>query len=117
MASLHTLYIKKEKLQTIIKTMEAKGLTGIEITIQVKDETNQYSQNVTSYVSQSKEDREAKKDKFYIGNGNTFWTDGKIQAFKKELKDKTDKQNFPEPKKPNVVLLFLESMKDDDLPF
>jgi hypothetical protein len=121
MASLNTIYLKKEKIQNILKVLEIKGLNGIELTIQVKDEVNQYSQNVTAYVSQSKEDREAKKEKFYIGNGNTVWTDGKIQAFKKELKDSQDKTNFPEPKKhePIFSTSIIEDLDSDldDLPF
>ena len=29
---------------------------------------------------------EAKQKKYYVGNGNTFWTDGNIQAFQKQKK-------------------------------
>jgi hypothetical protein len=39
--------------------------------------SNEWGQNVNSYVSQSKEDREAKKPKFYTGSGKVFWSDGK----------------------------------------
>jgi hypothetical protein len=41
-------------------------------------------QNVSAYDSQTKEEREAKKPKAYIGNGNVVWTDGNIKAVKKE---------------------------------
>jgi uncharacterized protein YacL (UPF0231 family) len=53
-------------------------------TIAVNDEANQYGQNVSAYDSQTKEEREAKKSKLYIGNGNVVWTDGNIVAVKKE---------------------------------
>ena len=95
MASLNSIYLKKEKLQTLLNAMEKKGLTGIELTVNVTDESNQYGQNVSMFVAQTKEERDAKKERFYLGNGNTFWTDGKIQAFKKEAIKKTDDLGLP----------------------
>lgn len=47
-------------------------------TISINDETNKFGQNVTMYREQTKDEREAKKAKEYIGNGKVFWTDGKI---------------------------------------
>jgi hypothetical protein len=85
MGSLSSVYIKKENLETLLKGVNAKGLNGIEFTISINDESKVFSgpkgdtfQNVSAYVSQTKEDREAGKDKFYVGNGKCFWTDGKI---------------------------------------
>ena len=64
-----------------------KGKDGYKnYTISISDETNQYGQNVTMYEQQSKEDRENKVKKKYIGNGNVIWNDGKItNAEKKEV--------------------------------
>lgn len=85
MSSLSSLYIKKEVLETLLKVVNQKGEKGVDITISINEESNQYSQNISSYVSQTKEQREAKKEKFYVGNGKVFWTDGKITlATKKE---------------------------------
>lgn len=83
MASLSEIYIKKDVLETILKTINAKNEKGISITISQNDETNQYGQNVTGFVSQTQEQREQKKDKFYVGNGKTYWTDGKITIAEK----------------------------------
>ena len=83
MASLSEIYIKKDVLETILKTINAKNEKGISITISQNDETNKYGQNVTVFVSQKKEQREQKKDKFFVGNGKTFWTDGKITIAEK----------------------------------
>ena len=47
-------------------------------TIAVNDETNKFGQNVSMYEEQTKEQRDAKAPKKYIGNGKVFWTDGKI---------------------------------------
>ena len=84
MASLSTLYIKKETLQTLINVLDKKNQAGIELTISISDELNQHEQNLASFVSQSKEDREAKKPRFYVGNGKVFWTDGIIKVMKPE---------------------------------
>lgn len=54
-------------------------------TVSVSDETNDYGQNVVMYVSQTKEQREAKEKKQYVANGSVVWTDGKITtAVRKE---------------------------------
>ncbi len=84
MSSLNSFYIKTEVLKTLFETLEKKGEKGINLTISINDESNQYDQNISGFVSQSKEEREEKKQRFYVGNGKTFWTDGKISVVKKE---------------------------------
>jgi hypothetical protein len=84
MSSLSEIYLKKETLETLLKTITAKGENGVSITISTSDETNNYGQNVSSFVSQTKEQREAKAGKYYVGNGKVFWTDGKITVAKKK---------------------------------
>lgn len=81
MSALGDIYIKKETLQTILSVLEKGGGNqgkGISITLSINDDSNQYGQNISAYVSQSKEDRDAGKDKFYVGNGRIFWENGKI---------------------------------------
>lgn len=103
MASLSSLYIKKEVLETLLKVVNQKREKGLDITISTNEESNQYGQNISAYVSQTKEQREAKKDKFYVGNGKVFWTDGKITlAVKKEevheakpITEENDLDNLP----------------------
>lgn len=99
MASLSEIYIKKDVLETILKTINAKNEKGISITISQKDETNNYGQNITGFVSQTKEQREQKKDKFFVGNGKTFWTDGKITIAEKRenATNGTDSKNDDYP--------------------
>ena len=80
MGSLSTIYIKRETLKNLLDVVSKKDEKGIEITISTNDDSNQFGQNVSSYVSQTKEQREAKKDKFYVGNGKVFWTDGKVSV-------------------------------------
>lgn len=78
MSSLSEIYIKKETLQTLLDVVAKKGEKGVSITISTSDESNQWGQNVSAYVSQTKEQREEKKPRFYTGNGKVFWNDGKI---------------------------------------
>lgn len=92
MSSLSSLYIKTETLKTILQVLEKKGDKGIELTLSLGDETNQYGQNLSSWVSQLKEDRDADKPRFYVGNGKCFWTDGKItKAVKPEAQPEQPK--------------------------
>jgi hypothetical protein len=104
MSSLSEIYIKKETLETLLKTVNAKGEKGVSLTISIGDETNQYGQNLSGFVSQTKEQREAKKDKFYVGNGRVLWHDGKI--FKPEFQKK--EQSSQEP---------IQNNAPDELPF
>jgi hypothetical protein len=107
MSALTDLYIKKDVLKTLLDTLEKKGDNGISITISISDEPNQYNQNVSSFVSQTKEQREAKANKFYIGNGRVVWTDGKIV--------KVDYQ--PKPEQTGTAQADVSNTGEGDLPF
>lgn len=99
MAALLDIYLKAEVLETLHKTAQLKEAKGIAITVSVNDEVNQYNQNVSAYVSQSKEEREEKKKRYYVGNGNVFWASdsGVVVAPKtpsQQLQDETDDLPF-----------------------
>ena len=59
------------------KFVKGKKGTYYNFTLSVNDDTNAYGQNVSAFDSQSKEQREAKEPKKYIGNGQVVWTDSK----------------------------------------
>lgn len=59
------------------KFVQGKKGTYYNFTLSVNDDTNAYGQNVSAFDSQSKEQREAKEPKKYIGNGQVVWTDSK----------------------------------------
>ncbi len=50
----------------------------INVIVALGNETNQYGQNASVYISQTKEEREAKSNRTYIGNGKVVWNDGSI---------------------------------------
>lgn len=66
-----------------------------EYTVSIDDQTNQFGQNVTMYEAQTKEQRDAKEKRNYIGNGKVFWTDGNISvADKVEREGKSSQGKF-----------------------
>jgi hypothetical protein len=106
MSSLNSLYLKLSTLKEMVDVLERKQENGIELTISINDTTNNYNQNVSAFVAQTKEQREAKANKFYVGNGRTVWTDGKIIAFEY-------KKDTAETKKAETD----NNGNDPDLPF
>ena len=106
MASLSEIYVKKSTLETMLKALNAKQgkeSEGVKITISLSDQPSKFGQNVSAYVSQTKEQREADTPKFYVGNGKTFWSKGETPVPKRE-----EQQQAPQP---------VSSENDDDLPF
>lgn len=96
MSALISLSIDVTKI-TKSKIKDGKYL---EVTISVDDQTNQWGKNASIYESQTKEERESKASKAYIGGGKVVWTNGTISVAEKASN---------EPKKANPPV--------DELPF
>ena len=62
------------------------GAVYVNLTMSVNDETR-YGNNVGVYVSQTQEEREAKKQKTYLGNGKVVWNNGTIVNAEKEVQE------------------------------
>ena len=63
------------------------GAVYVNLTMSVNDETR-FGNNASIMVSQTQEEREAKKPRTYIGNGQVVWTDGNIvKAEREETKE------------------------------
>ena len=87
MASLSEIYVKKSTLETILRALNAKQGKegeGAKLTISLSDQTNNFGQNVSAYVAQTKEQRDAKTPLFYVGNGKTFWSKGETPVPQRE---------------------------------
>ena len=67
-ASIDVSKISKDKLIS-----GAKG-KYLNITISINDEVDQYGNQVGIYESQSKDERDAKDKKNYLGNGKIAWS-------------------------------------------
>jgi len=59
------------------------GAVYCNISISINDDTR-YGNNMSLSVAQTKEEREAKKPKTYLGNGKVVWTDGSIVLAERE---------------------------------
>lgn len=84
MSSIINLSIRVDKLPKEKFVKGKDGAVYFNCTLSINDEANQWGQNVSLTDSQTKEERESKKAKVYLGNGNVVWTDGKIKVVKKE---------------------------------
>lgn len=81
------------------------GKVYYNFTLSVNDETNDYGQNVSAFDAQTKEEREAKKLKSYLGNGKVIWCDGSIVTAARQ-----DQESKPASAK-------VEVEAESDLPF
>ena len=98
-ANLNLAAIPKDKIY--------KGKKGsyLPITITINDELGNYGDNGPIIVEQSKEEREAKVDKVYLGNVKVVWTNG------------TNVETAPREGAPAAPAAAAPAAVDDDLPF
>jgi len=47
-------------------------------TVSINDEKDKYGRNVSVFLPQTEQERQAKTNKEFLGSGRVFWTDGKI---------------------------------------
>ena len=90
------------------KIIEGKKGKYLPITITVNDEVDQFGNQGPVIVSQSKDERDAKMEKTYLGNVQVVWTNGEFPS------------PPPREEKSNVELLqgIASAVdKEDDLPF
>jgi hypothetical protein len=84
MSALINVSLRVDKLPKEKFVQGKDGAVYYNFTVAVNDESNQWGQNVSLTDSQTKEEREAKKPKSYLGNGNVIWTNGTIQLAEKK---------------------------------
>ena len=85
MSALINVSLRVDKLPKEKFVQGKDGKVYYNFTIGVNDESNQWGQNVSATDSQTKEERDAKKPKSYLGNGNVVWTDGNIKLADKKV--------------------------------
>lgn len=88
MATLINLSIDASKI-TKSKMKDGKY---VNVTISVNDEANEWGKNVSIYEEQTKEERESKAKRNYIGSGKVVWTDGKSAMVPQKQEDQAPKQ-------------------------
>jgi len=62
------------------KIIEGKKGKYLPITITVNDEVDQFGNQGPVIVSQTKEERDAKTEKTYLGNAQVVWTNGQFPS-------------------------------------
>ena len=94
-------------LSKIPKDKIYKGKKGsyLPITITINDELGNYGDNGPIIVEQTKDERDAKADKVYLGNVKVVWTNGTNV-------DAAPREGDGQPK-----AAFVAEVGDDDLPF
>ena len=85
MSALINVSLRVDKLPKEKFVSGKDGAVYYNFTVGVNDESNQWGQNVSATDSQTKEERDAKKPKSYLGNGNVVWTDGNIKVADKKI--------------------------------
>tara|TARA_R100001443_G_scaffold117316_2_gene141263 strand:+ start:93 stop:383 length:291 start_codon:yes stop_codon:yes gene_type:complete len=95
MSVLMNASIRVDKLPKEKFVKGKDGAVYYNLTISVSDESR-YGNNVAITDSQTKEERDAKKPKTYLGNGKVVWTDGNIVlAEKEEVHDQETTDDLP----------------------
>jgi len=107
MSALINVSIDVTKLPKEKFVQGKNGAVYYNFTVSVNDDTNQYGQNASIFDAQTKEEREAKKAKDYLGNGKVVWTDG--QCVKAEWIERDGSTQAPATKQATA--------ESDDLPF
>lgn len=87
------------------KIIEGKKGKYLPITITINDEVDQFGNQGPVMVEQSKEERESKATKIYLGNVKVVWTNGDNVA----VAPRIDVQSAPAQRAQAAV--------EDDLPF
>lgn len=114
-------------------SMKLANGTYQNFTISVNDDTDTYGNNVSMWIEQTKEERDARARRTFIGNGKVIWTDGVIKLSEKQNKpgvagvdldlSNTNQLNQPQqnniqPENPKTEFLNPNDVIDDDgLPF
>lgn len=84
MGSLISVSIDLSKIKPEDIKVTEKGQRFVNLVVGVNDETNGYGQNASVTIEQTKEQRDNKVAKQYLGNGRVFWTSGQIAVADKK---------------------------------
>ena len=86
MSAIINYSIRVDKLPKEKFVAGKDGAVYLNLTMSVNDETR-FGNNASIYISQTKEENEAKKQRDYVGNGKVVWNNSKICNAQKEVKE------------------------------
>lgn len=84
MSAIINFSVDLSKLESLPIFEGKNGAKYVNLSASINDESR-FGNNVSFMASQSKEQREAKEPRNYIGNGKVVWTDGTITVADKEV--------------------------------
>ena len=91
MSAIINASIRVDKLPKEKFVKGKDGAVYYNLTLSINDETR-YGNNVAVMDNQTKEEREAKVARNYLGNGKVVWTDGSIVVAEREDKPQAVKE-------------------------
>lgn len=74
MASIITVSIDLNKIDESRATPHKNGARYYNMTVVVNDEPDKYGNHASVTEGQTKEERDAKKDRKFLGNGKVIWS-------------------------------------------
>ena len=77
------------------KIIDGKNGKYLPFTVTVNDELDQFGNQGPVVVAQTKEERENKEQRTFLGNVNVAWTNGKIEKLKKQDEEPAAPQAQP----------------------
>jgi len=100
MSALMNIYIKRDTLAIMLDTLKKKDEKGISLTLSVNDKNDNYGNNVAAFVSQTKEEREAGKPRYYVGNGSVLYVSEEgVKVIPREANEWNEDSNNSDDKK------------------
>lgn len=82
------------QLEKLLVAAKQNG-KGISTTISINDKFDNYNNNVNEWITQSKEERESKKERSFVGNGKVIYIDpNKTISVAQKKESKTDDNPF-----------------------
>jgi len=91
MSAIINYSIRVDKLPKEKFVAGKDGAVYLNLTMSVNDETR-FGNNASIYISQTKEENEAKKQRSYVGNGKVVWNNGSIVNAEKEVKQELQEE-------------------------
>ena len=83
-----------KQLETLLLEAKVNG-KGISTTISINDKFDNYNNNGNEWITQSKEERESKKERSFVGNGKVIYIDpNKTISVAPKKESKTDDNPF-----------------------
>jgi hypothetical protein len=93
MGMIISVSIKKEDIERLTADQLIKGKTATYIPLSIfvdSEKLDNYGNNVSVQLSQSEEERKAKKPKTYLGNGKVVWVKEPIRTAKEMASGEED---------------------------